>query len=582
VTAIEAEARIPHESLAPKILWGVALAFALLRFYALDADPSGLLSPGFLTDEGWYSLNARNQALFGQWVQDEHNVSLVLCPLHTLALWASYAVFGVSFWSTRIVGALASALTIGLIGWRLRKQPLAGALAAALVATQPMLFSLARVAYCESFQLFFVSATWFFATDEKRRSRSWLLAGAAASLAVFAKASALYAPMLAVTAPFLWTAGETRSRRLREAGLALLGCALVVLAFVPFEARSIDLLVAESGREDSVLSFVPRGVLLPWLIGFTEFLKMRPGFWAGTFPLLALASAVGTRLLLTRPRAAACDAAARVALGWLFLSLLVLSIRGIPALPERYWMNLLVPIACLSALACSERAHDARGSGGLRSWAACALLAFGPALVIRNSVQALLPSIDPNARGPLERIWIPCLVAAALLTLVFKAGRVPERLSQASRAATALAILVVAWSCLCSTSAVWRPTFSERDTSRALASDGKPKVLMGNVANSLALETPYRAFVRRDLASAGMGTGWINGDWRALGATHCLTDGGVDQVRGSQPPIEGAVLESSFEAWPDASGQPRWLFLLWRLPEPSPRGAGQRSGSEPR
>jgi len=545
----------------------IAVVFALLRFSALDADPPGLLTPEFFTDEGWYSVNARNQVLFGRWVLDEHNVSLVLCPLHTLALWSSYVAFGVSFWSTRIVGALASALTIGLIGWRLRKQPLAGALAAALVATQPILFSLSRVAYCESFQLLFVSATWFFATDEKRRSRSWFLAGAASSLAVLAKASALYAPMLAIAAPYLWTAGETRSTRRKELGWVLLGCAVVVLAIVPFEARYLDLLIAESGREDSVLSLVPRGAILPWLIGFTGDLKVHPGFWAGMFPLIVLGCMAGSKLVLTRTRVLESEAALRVALGWFAASLALLFIRGAPALPERYWMNLIPPVACLAALACGERVVHERAGAGLRRWAACALLAFGPALVLRNIAHLLLPPIDSNALYPLRGQWIPGLLATGCLTVVFRAWLSPERLVRASRATMALAVLVVAWSACWSATVVWRPTYSMRDTSRAIAKAGPGSVLMGQAANTLALETPFRAFVRRDLAFTRMGTGWINGDWRALGATHALTDLWVGEEPNPQPPIEGALLESSFPVWPDHSGQPRRVVHLWRLPE---------------
>jgi hypothetical protein len=99
---------------------------------------------------------------------------------------------------------------------------------------------------------------------------------------------------------------------------------------------------------------------------------------------------------------------------------------------------------------------------------------------------------------------------------------------------------------------------------------------MGNAANSFSLETPYRAFVRRDLAAVSMGTGWVNGDWRALGATHGLTDRWVGQDREPQAPIDGAVLESTFDVWPDASGHARRVVHLWRLPETSPPGSAPR------
>ena len=553
-------------NLGPKILWAVALGFALLRFSALDADPSGLLTPEFFTDEGWYSLNARNQALFGRWVMDQHNVSLVLCPLHTFGLWASYSLLGVSFWSTRIVGALASVLTIGLIGWRLRKQPLAGALAAALVATQPILFALARVAYCESFQLAFVCATWFFATDERRRSRSWFLCGLFAGLAVLAKASALYAPMLALAGPFLWSAGETRGRRLRELGFVASGCALALLAILPFELRFLDILLAESGREDSVLSLVPYGLRLPLLFGLAGDHSVHPGFWAAILPLIVLVGVAGSRWVLERTRMRESDAPARAALGWIGFSLLLLFVRGIPALPERYWMNLVPPSVCLVALASSVRAEQERASGVARLWLACALLAFGPALVIRNLVQPAVQELEMVAAQPLHRFWIPALIAGACLTILFRACRLPERLARMPLLAPGLALLVLGWSCLCAGTIVWKPTFTIRDTSRALAVAGESRVLMGAAANTLSLETPYRAFVRRDLAAMKMGSGWLNRDWRALGATHGLTDRWVGQDPEPRPPVDGAILDSSFDVWPDLSGRPRRVVHLWRLP----------------
>ncbi len=207
-------------------MWGLGLLtflFAFARLVRLDADPSGMLSTAFLTDEGWYSQAARNHAVFGQWSLDEHNVALVLCPLHTFLLRLSYALFGVSFWSTRIVGAFASVMTVGLVAWCLRARPKVATLAAAIVATQPVLFGLSRVAFCENSQLFFVTLTWVAASDQRRRRSSWVLAGAAAALAVVVKGSALYAIALAMVAPFLSTTREGWRRNLREAAWVAVG-----------------------------------------------------------------------------------------------------------------------------------------------------------------------------------------------------------------------------------------------------------------------------------------------------------------------------------------------------------------------
>ena len=49
----------------------LAVLAALSLFVALDADPSRMLWRDFITDEGWWTAEARDCALFGQWVTDE-------------------------------------------------------------------------------------------------------------------------------------------------------------------------------------------------------------------------------------------------------------------------------------------------------------------------------------------------------------------------------------------------------------------------------------------------------------------------------------------------------------------------------
>ncbi len=57
--------------------WVVAVALLLiagvLRFHALEADPSEAVGRVFLSDEGWWAHNARNHYLFGAWVLDDWN-----------------------------------------------------------------------------------------------------------------------------------------------------------------------------------------------------------------------------------------------------------------------------------------------------------------------------------------------------------------------------------------------------------------------------------------------------------------------------------------------------------------------------
>jgi len=566
---IEAGGAAPAGGRSARLLLLLAAAFALLRLAWLGADP-GYLVADVLTDEGWYALNARNHVLFGSWVWDEHNVALVLCPLHTLALRASYALSGVSFASSRLPGALAAALTVGLVAWRLRRQPAAAALAAALVATQPVLFSLSRAALAESLQLLFVTLTWALASAERPRRLTWLLAGAAAGLALASKATALYAPALALAAPFLVAPAGQRGRAIAGAAWAAAGGLLVALPTVAFEWPHLGLLARELVQEGAAAGFSPRGSTLLFLVGLVWSeegpapVVAHPAFWAGLFPLLALAGAAGGRALVTRPATAAAGSGSRLALAWTALAAASLSFRATPALAERYWANLLVPLSCLAALACGPRGEREEGFRW-RAWAAALLLAVGPALLLRSAVLAARGQALARLAEPLLALAALAALGAGLAALLLHASGLAQGLARARLPWRALAAAVALVGAAASAASVLPATFTIRDTARALGREPPPRVLAGDVANSYALETPFRAFVTRDLSTMGMGRGWVNGDWRALGATHWL----VDRPAAEPPPaapVPGAVLESTHLVWPDRSGAARRKLYVFALP----------------
>lgn len=97
-------------------VFSVALA---LRTAFLDADPpaSALgrigatqISGDLLTDEGWYSRNARLHALTGQWSQPDDLNPIAISPVFSVLQRLAFGAFGVSLLSARLGPALLGAM----------------------------------------------------------------------------------------------------------------------------------------------------------------------------------------------------------------------------------------------------------------------------------------------------------------------------------------------------------------------------------------------------------------------------------------------------------------------------------------
>ena len=188
-----------------------------------------------------------------------------------------------------------------------------------------------------------------------------------------------------------------------------------------------------------------------------------------------------------------------------------------------------------------------------------------PLLIFRQAFLAWGIQHDSPANAQ-RQLLTALLPAALLLTGLLRFSGLPERLLGSWGPGLGWAGSVAALSAFVSICYLFPLTFTVRDAGRALTSDGTPRVLTGDFASTLSLETPYRAFMSRDLETMGLGKVWKNRDWRALGATHWLSVYAVDRAATKEAPAPGAVLESSYPIWPDSHGHPRLVFDRWRLP----------------
>ncbi len=105
VTAEPASAAPGRQS--PSRRWGVWLAIAvlaaLLRGLYPTADPPWRATVGVVWhDEGAWTHNARNRALWGEWRTDAWNPMFV-APVFTGLEYAAFATFGVGTWQARLV-----------------------------------------------------------------------------------------------------------------------------------------------------------------------------------------------------------------------------------------------------------------------------------------------------------------------------------------------------------------------------------------------------------------------------------------------------------------------------------------------
>lgn len=347
-----APARARGRELALVLL--LILVAALPRLVFLEADSAPRMSASLIADEGWWAQNARQHALWGKWVMDDHNPALYVAPVYTLALRGVYAVAGVGLWQTRLVSALSGILTcLALYGalravvTRRRAFPPALVLGLSLMAV-----TLNRVAYTESLQLLLVTLAVGGVLWSGRSPLAAVVGGLCLVLAVLCK------PSVAVMAPIIagyWMGELWRDRgspvpwprRVRPmlifvATALVVTVAVVVLFVVPHWAdvrHQLSISLAnvygvDRRRADGGALFF----FLPWF-------GLRPNlvFMETVMPLLGVILLAWRRL--TRSGASATDAAERLMWWWLGGGALFLALQSYQ--PDRRFLILMVPMAAL-------------------------------------------------------------------------------------------------------------------------------------------------------------------------------------------------------------------------------------------
>ena len=171
----------------------IVLGGLALRTMWLRADPP-TTSVGIVHhDEGPWTHNARNKALWNIWQTDNWN-PVYIAPVFTAFEYAAFEMFGVGTWQARTVPVASGIVAIILLMMGL--SALAGhriaLIGGALLATEYTWVMWNRAALMESTMTACIVAAWAaYAMGSKRPS--WgLVAGVAAALAFFTKAAAAF------------------------------------------------------------------------------------------------------------------------------------------------------------------------------------------------------------------------------------------------------------------------------------------------------------------------------------------------------------------------------------------------------
>jgi hypothetical protein len=271
--------------LAIVVASGLVMGLDLAR---QPADPPAGLSRSLgVLDEGLWSHNAVNDALFGRARLDGINPMFVTsAPDRLMRL--SYAIFGVGIVQTRLPSIALGTAMVLMVGLLLaRKDPLAGVVAAWMLATSFLFLSYSRLGLLETPAAAFIVAALALLVLAIERSRVWMgaLGGALIAVGVTSKPQAGGAA-LGVLAGLIVYAAFSRKRAWRVIAACIGGLVVVGSAWVIFVLANLDPAVRAEWRQHALgISLSPRS----WVTNAGHYLSSSDGFGTHARPLLIAA-----------------------------------------------------------------------------------------------------------------------------------------------------------------------------------------------------------------------------------------------------------------------------------------------------
>jgi 4-amino-4-deoxy-L-arabinose transferase-like glycosyltransferase len=473
-------------------LLAILVLASLLRGLFPAADPPWRSTVGVVWhDEGAWTHNARNKALYGAWVQDEWN-PVYIAPVFTALEYGSFAAFGVGLRQARLVSEAAGVLSVLLLALGVRRLAgnRAGLIAAALLATNYVYVMYDRAAIMEALMAACIVASWWCVAEADRRPAFGAAAGLFAALAFFTKAAAAaYVGALGLLALVELTRGarawRTNPALWVLAGLAVSFAIAAVVFVLPhwqeYQFYNWQVSVTRKPRYD-IASMVQRLTWFPVL----------HDTFSRSWPELLL-TVLGAWAVVLRWRTAA--AAERLLLLWVAVGTLELLVHDVGN--ERRFVFLLPALVGFTALALARGSVDLdapRARPAIWRWLAAPVVLYAAYVVAAPLVRLLFrEQIFNHILRDTVRLstGAALLAGGAALALAFRAERL--RLVIRPSAAAVLLAALLGWDLYQFADWAAHRTYKNYTASvelgRVLPAG---TVVQGKLANGLALDNRIR------------------------------------------------------------------------------------------
>ncbi|MBU1627034.1 glycosyltransferase family 39 protein, partial [bacterium] len=173
----------------------IVIIIVVSRFYILSSDPSFDFDLGYIADEGWWSHNARNYALFGNSILDEFNQQIIISYPFYVAQKLIFQIFGVGFYQARLVSAIAGLLAILIFFLHIKreKDTDTAALSSLFFGLNYIFLIYCRLALVDVMQLLFLLLSLYFISMKKQVFWGYFLSGLFFALALITKTTVIFA-----------------------------------------------------------------------------------------------------------------------------------------------------------------------------------------------------------------------------------------------------------------------------------------------------------------------------------------------------------------------------------------------------